>query len=254
MRESFVFYKSFYEAIKHLDGKIQGEIYTAIMEYGLYGNEIELGPVAKAMFTLIKPQIDINNKRYENGKKGGCVKTKQEAKKNQTVTKQEPNGNQDVTKHEPNVNVNDNVNVNVNDNDFYLSTNVDCEPKHSDSPEEVKQTRINYQKIQELYHSTCKSFPTIETLSESRKNKLKLRIAEFKKVYPDAEYMAVLRRIFLKLENSDFCKGENTKDWKASFDWIFTNDKNWIKIIEGNYDNKDKPDKTTSSTPQYGKY
>lgn len=71
-RESFIFYRSFYEAIKDLPGEIRLEVYTVIMEYALYGRLPEdLKPFAKGIFTLIKPNIDINNTRYENGKKGG---------------------------------------------------------------------------------------------------------------------------------------------------------------------------------------
>lgn len=107
MRESFIFYKSFYDAIKDLPRDIQGEIYTAIMEYSLYGNETDnLKPVARSIFTLIKPQIDVNNKRFQNGSKGGRPKPNN----NQTETKEEPNQNQTKTKPKPNVN--DNVNDN----------------------------------------------------------------------------------------------------------------------------------------------
>lgn len=107
MRESFIFYKSFYDAIKDLPRDIQGEIYTAIMEYSLYGNETDnLKPVARSIFTLIKPQIDVNNKRFQNGIKGGRPKSNH----NQTETKEEPNHNQTETKPKPNVN--DNVNDN----------------------------------------------------------------------------------------------------------------------------------------------
>lgn len=71
-RDSFIFYKSFYEAIRDLPRDIRLEVYTAIMEYALYGRQPEeLKPFAKGIFTLIKPNIDVNNARFENGKKGG---------------------------------------------------------------------------------------------------------------------------------------------------------------------------------------
>ena len=106
-RESFVFYRSFYEGIKELPRDIQGEVLTAIMEYGLNGVTTEnQKPITKAMFALIKPQLDANNQRFENGKKGGRPK----ANCNQTETKTKPKQNQNKTKPEPNVNVNDNVN------------------------------------------------------------------------------------------------------------------------------------------------
>lgn len=103
MRDSFIFYKSFYESIKELDPKDQVQIYNAIFEYEFYKIEPELSGVCKSIFTLIIPQLEANNKRYENGKKGGRPKTKEK-----------PNNNQKETKVKPNVNVNVNVNDNVN--------------------------------------------------------------------------------------------------------------------------------------------
>ncbi|HET8838480.1 MAG TPA: DUF6291 domain-containing protein [Flavobacteriaceae bacterium] len=93
-RDGFIFYRSFYEGIKELPREIQGEVLTAIMEYGLNGATTEsLKPVAKAIFTLIKPQIDANNKKFENGSKGGRPSKKE--------TEPKPNENQDETKQEP---------------------------------------------------------------------------------------------------------------------------------------------------------
>ena len=114
--ESFIFYRSFYESIKNLEPNIQAEIYNAIMEYAL--NDVtptDLSGVANAIFILIKPQIDANNRRRENGKKGGRPKTETKPKQNQNKTKTKPNNNLNETKVKPNVNVNDNVNDNENE-------------------------------------------------------------------------------------------------------------------------------------------
>ena len=112
MRKSFVFYASWWEAIKNLPREIQGEVLTAIVEYGLSGETTEsLKPIAKALLALVKPQIDANNQKFNNGTKGGRPKeeenqteTKQEPNRNQTKTKQKPNENQTETKQEPNRN------------------------------------------------------------------------------------------------------------------------------------------------------
>lgn len=70
-RESFIFYRSFYEAIKCMPQDVQAEIYPAICEYALFGKMPKnLSDMARGMFTLIKPNIDVNTTRYENGKKG----------------------------------------------------------------------------------------------------------------------------------------------------------------------------------------
>lgn len=101
-RDSMVFYRSFYEAIKDLHAEDQVNAFHAIMEYALNGVEKCDSPTARMALILVKPQIDKNNQRFENGKKGGRGN-------NQTETKQEPNS----ANAEPNVNdnVNDNVNV-----------------------------------------------------------------------------------------------------------------------------------------------
>ena len=110
MRESFIFYKSFYESIKELNPEDQVKIYDAIFTYEFYKEEIKLTGVCKSIFTLILPQLEANDKRYENGKKGGAPKN------NQNATKKQPKNNQKLTKKQPNDNVNVNVNENVNDN------------------------------------------------------------------------------------------------------------------------------------------
>lgn len=102
-RDSFIFYRSFYEAISELPKENQADTYDAIMQYALNQKEIELIGISKAIFFLVKPQLDANYKKYENGKQ---KKSKKEAKVKQNESKAETN-----------VNDNENENVNVNDND-----------------------------------------------------------------------------------------------------------------------------------------
>lgn len=114
-RDSFIFYRSFYEAIKEVPEDAQLQIYKAISIYALEQEEIELTGIAKAIFSLVKPQLDANYKKYENGKQ---TKSKTKAKDKQNKSKIETNVND-------NDNVNDNVNVNVNDNDNVSDSCVD---------------------------------------------------------------------------------------------------------------------------------
>ena len=126
-RESFVFYESFYLALKDLPADEKLKAFDAISSYALYSEEPDIDGIAKSIFILVKPQIDANNRKYENGKKGGRpikTETKKEPKNNLTETKQEPKNNLTETKPKPNVNVNVNVNDNANDNDNNSSTKV----------------------------------------------------------------------------------------------------------------------------------
>ena len=123
-RESFVFYKSFYEASKFLSNEDKWKLFDMICQYALYWEDVKTEWPAMWMFLLIKPQLDANNRRYENWCKwwapegnSNAVKNWQniskQPKNNQNTTKNQPNDNQ----KQPNDNVNDNVNVNVNEND-----------------------------------------------------------------------------------------------------------------------------------------
>ena len=115
-RESFVFYRSFFESIRDLPRDIQGEVLTAIIEYGLYGETTENPkPIAGAILKLVIPQIEANNKRYNNGKKGG--------RPTKNKTEQEPKQNQNETKPKPNVNVNDN-NKNIIKHTIHIDNNI----------------------------------------------------------------------------------------------------------------------------------
>jgi hypothetical protein len=70
MRKSVIFYRSFYDAICDLPTEHFAQITKAIMQYGLDGIEPELPPLLKGYFVLIRPQIDANITKYENGVKG----------------------------------------------------------------------------------------------------------------------------------------------------------------------------------------
>lgn len=120
-RESFVFYRSFKDAMEVLNDTDKLIVYEAIADYALNMQEPHLSGFPRSLFTLIKPQLDANWRRYENGKrgaehgaKGGApIGNANASKGNRTIPKQ-PQNNPKTTPND-NVNVNDNVNDDVND-------------------------------------------------------------------------------------------------------------------------------------------
>lgn len=118
-RDSFIFYRSFFESLSGLSLEEKAKCYDAIADYALNNCEPVLEPVTRVVFTLVKPQIDANKKKFENGLKGGRPSSVKE--NNQSITKPKPKHNQSITKPKPNVNVN--VNVNVNDKEKDLKEN-----------------------------------------------------------------------------------------------------------------------------------
>lgn len=143
-RDSFVTYRSFYEAVKSLDYETIGKVYVAINEYALDHNEVECEGIVKTVFTLIKPQLEASFQKAISGSKGGKVSksqsseeledkeernistleanpkqngSKQKANSKQTLSKQKANSKQTASNANANVNANVNVNVNANVND-----------------------------------------------------------------------------------------------------------------------------------------
>ncbi len=194
-RESFVFYRSFYEGIKELPRDIQGEVLTAIMEYGLNGVTTEnQKPITKAMFALIKPQLDANNQRFENGKLGA-----EHGKKGGRPKKEKPQENPTLT---PNVN----DNVNVNDNISFLEKKKqksdvavsDLENENSESPIETIQTP--------------------KEQSGDRRKKFTIPTPEEVQAYCDERKNGILGQQFCDFYSSKGWRvgSQPMKDWKAA--------------------------------------
>ena len=70
-KNSFVFYRSFYDALSKCTPKVRCEVLDAILSYSFEGIMPKMTALADTLFTLIKPQLDANAERYTNGIKGG---------------------------------------------------------------------------------------------------------------------------------------------------------------------------------------
>lgn len=113
-RDSFVFYRSFFEAIQALRPEERADAYAAICDYALNGAVPRIAGGSAAVFLLSRPILDSNQRRYENGRQGGKARaalgTKPEPGPNQDGTKPEPKPNQDRTEPQPYVSVSVSVN------------------------------------------------------------------------------------------------------------------------------------------------
>jgi len=74
MRDSFIFYRSWFETIAEFPKNQQLDIFFAIMNFALNDEEPDLSDKARMVFNLIKPLLEANNKRYKDGCKGGRPK------------------------------------------------------------------------------------------------------------------------------------------------------------------------------------
>lgn len=135
-----------------------------------------------------------------------------------------------------------NTNTNTNkDNSSSLHSELSPtlpEPEPQPSPVGTKiLSRKNCQQVVDFWNSTIdasgSTLPKVQSLSDARCDKIRIRWGEFASLGDPVE---ICRSLFKKAARSKFLQGDNGKGWKASFDWLMTNGKNWVKVIEGNFD------------------
>lgn len=100
--------------------------------------------------------------------------------------------------------------------------------KGNTKPNTERSAPVPYEKIHELFNEIAVSYPKIIKLSDQRKKAIGTRWRET----PDLE---TFEQLFKKAEASPFLKGDNDRNWRASFDWLLK-PSNMIKVLEGNYD------------------
>lgn len=111
IRDSFIFYRSFYQSAKKLPKEDKAELFDAICSYALDGELVELSVVPEAIFTVIKPNLDANRRKWENGCKEKKKPSEVEAIEEQEISKDEANDKQTISKAQGNVDVNVYANV-----------------------------------------------------------------------------------------------------------------------------------------------
>lgn len=117
-----------------------------------------------------------------------------------------------------------------------------CDNPHSkveksivEESREEKSIIYPYRDITALWNSICKSLPQVKALNDDRRKKIKSRLLEMEPNAPQL-WLDRCRDLFTRVQASPFLTGDNPKGWTATFDWLFSNGNNWVKVMEGNYD------------------
>ena len=117
---------------------------------------------------------------------------------------------------------------------FHKETDIVKESKVKESKEEKR--IYPYRDIVALWNKTCLDLPKVKTISDDRRQKMRNRLKEMG-AETSVEMIEFCNNLFRTVSQSKFLCGDNASGWTASFDWLFENSKNWVKVTEGNYDN-----------------
>lgn len=256
MNDSFILYTSYYALIEGLTDEQLGQLTRAIFLYARDGKTINLEPVVRMAFAFIKDNIERNQDKYQ----AKCEKNRQIALERERKKREarEKAGNTNVHERsrtcENNTNVherspydNDNDNEYDNDNDVSKETNI-LEPSKegiqsasvkTEAPgggKGSKSQKIDYAAVKEYWnrkHDETKSaMPPITLMTENRKVMVKARVRQCK-----GDVKTLYRVIDIAMA-SDFMNGNNKHGWLGKFDWIFGNEQNFAKVLEGNFNNE----------------
>lgn len=124
LKDSFLFYKEWKDAIADLPNDVRLEIYEAIIEYGTSGKLPVLKPIANVAFNFIKTGIDRNSEKYkevlEKRKEAGRISA--EKRKQMKDVEHMPTNTANSTHVESVEHMPTNPTDNVNDNDIIENT------------------------------------------------------------------------------------------------------------------------------------
>lgn len=95
----------------------------------------------------------------------------------------------------------------------------------SDKEEDIIRQVMNYWNVQGLQK--------IERVTTQRKENVRRLIVAGEETY-------MLLNTIKKLKNCKFLCGDNSRNWKANFDWLFSKTENYYKVKKGFYDDKNK--------------
>lgn len=265
MNDSFILYTSYYALIEGLTDEQLGQLTRAIFLYARDGKTINLEPVVRMAFAFIKDNIERNQDKYQ----AKCEKNRQIALERERKKREarEKAGNTNVHERtrtcENNTNVHerspydneyDNDNDNEYDNDVSKETNIEpskegiesasVKPEAPSGGKGSKSQKIDYAAVKEYWnrkHDETKSaMPPITLMTENRKVMVKARVRQCK-----GDVKTLYRVIDIAMA-SDFMNGNNKHGWLGKFDWIFGNEQNFAKVLEGNFNNET----ATSQQPQ----
>lgn len=226
-RKGFNFFRSYYDVYNELESKEDKVAFIdALLDRQFLGVKPEnLKGLAKFAYISQTNSIDAQVKGYEDKTGEKLTPTEPPA-----IGVSEPPTEQVEVKEEVKLQGKDKVEEKVKNN----TEGVISDQLKIDPPPE----KIDFIKFQKFFNDNRKNLAEVKKMTDARKKRLKSLESQYGK--------ACLMHCVEKARDSDFLQGINSKNWLASFDWIFT-PANFIKILEDNYANRQQQSGKTNA-------
>lgn len=248
MKETFILYTSYKDAIMVLSDEQAGRLLKAIFEYATTGIKQEIDDTAvKFAYMLIVSQIESSNKQYQ--KKCERLRANIQKRWNTNVSNDVQDDTevsdqiQSHTKEYKSIQKNTDVCLDRYDRyDRYDRKNKEEDNKKKDEPSfcagAQSSSSSDYSEVVEYWNAAVErrgsAMRPLRGLTENRKAAIRARLREHKQ-----EGMAAIRQMIDKAVVSDFLNGRNSRNAIFTFDRLMAPEM-FQKTLEGNYDNKPK--------------
>lgn len=231
MDDSFVFYRSFFDALSVVPEEEYASCVKALLAYGLNGEDIAEGSYAKMLLALAKPVLDANQKRRENGKKGGRPKVKETetigfVNEKPMVTDKKTIGYEDV---KPNEDEDEDVNEDVNE-DVDVHEERD-EDGHADEEIYIPKSKAPRKRLPKHKHGEYQHIllsdeelqKLIENIGDRKTSQCIRYLDEYKerKGYKcKSDYLTILKWVVEAVDEEEKKKRPSTREPESRIAWI----------------------------------
>lgn len=249
-KDSMIFYQEWRKAVEELPAEQRCKIYEAIFDYAFAGIQPQ-DAIIGAITSIMRMRIDKDREAYETK----CEKLRANVQKRWNKrSKSDTTENKSIqlNTEEYNCIQTESDTVSDTDNDVASTTiitpaNAGASALADEARVAHKDEKVNLDGLLKFYNDEMDKansvIPRARNFSRQRLTMLKARIREYGK-----EAVAdVIRRA----ARSNFLNGGGAKGFVADFTWILRPE-NFLKILEGKFDNEPPQVLTTTTTQRYG--
>lgn len=243
-RNRITFFASYYEALRELPSDERVALYDGIMLLAFEGKEPHFeSPIARSIWAAIRPNIQSTINKSNAGMMGGAKIGNQNARKSpysESIDFEEINPQKNKQKSNKNQTE---INQKTSNKDKDKGIKEKDKDKKKDiqdnnSNESLSIVDITSNEVCQIWNEICApvGLQRVMKMTTRRQEKARCRLREWQAGGADARN--TFREICNAIASSSFCRGQNSHKWEATFDWIIENDSNYVKVMEGKYNDK----------------
>lgn len=251
-KDSMIFYQEWRKAVEELPAEQRCKIYEAIFDYAFAGIQPQ-DAIIGAITSIMRMRIDKDREAYEtkceklraNVQKRWNKRSKSDTTESKSIQLNTEEYNCIQTESDTDT-VSD-TNNDVANATIITPANAGASALADEAGPAHREEKVNLDGLLKFYNDEMNKansvIPRARNFSRQRLTMLKARIREYGK-----EAVAdVIRRA----ARSNFLNGGGAKGFVADFTWILRPE-NFLKILEGKFDNEPPQVLTTTTTQRYG--